>query len=138
MNKELELKEIITVLRYIVENKTDKDNYTIRGLEMIQKALNYIENSISKKEYVRSRKTIEVAIELRNRIKQLPEGKIYGIINLGNGILLTQDEAVNKKAIKELFNYDRLNYIDYIKANNKMEVIREYIEHLEKELLEGK
>lgn len=143
MNKELE-KNITFLKDMIKEYKTfgDLHNPEFEDTEKIYKVLetvlNYIENSIPKEDVRRGGKTIEVAIELRNRIKQLPKGKIYGIINLGNGILLTQDEAVNKKAIKELFNYDRLNYIDCIKANTKMEAIREYIEHLEKELLEGK
>lgn len=134
MNKELE--EAIKVLKQLPVMLEIKH---LGGAREIETVLNYIENSIPKEEYGRRNgKTIEVAIELRNRIKQLPKGKIYGIINLGDGILLTQDEVVNKKAIKELFNYDKANYIDCIKANNKMEAIREYIEHLEKELLEGK
>lgn len=132
MNKELEE----AIKRALI---TKHRGTTLISVEILEKILNYIENSIPKEEYGRRNgKTIEVAIELRNRIKQLPKGKIYGIINLGDGILLTQDEVVNKKAIKELFNYDKANYIDCIKANNKMEAIREYIEHLEKELLEGK
>ncbi len=48
------------------------------------------------------------------------------------------DNSISKEVIKKLLNYDKTNYIDCIKANNKIEAIREYIKHLEKELLEGK
>lgn len=48
------------------------------------------------------------------------------------------ENSIPKKKVEKLLNYDKANYINCIKSNNKMEAIRHYIEHLEKELLEWK
>lgn len=57
----------------------------------------------------RQGKTIELSINLRNSIKELPEGKMFGVINLKDGIIINPDEVINKKAIKELINSESIN-----------------------------
>lgn len=48
------------------------------------------------------------------------------------------ENSIPKEKIEKLLDYDKANYIDCIKANNKKEAISKYIEHLKQELLEGK
>lgn len=87
MNKELELREIKTILRYIVENKTDKDHYTIRGLETIKKALDYIENSIPKQ-------LVEEKIE---ELKKQSGGNVFHIQQTINAKIRLLEELLEGK-----------------------------------------
>lgn len=63
---------------------------------------------------------------------------MFGIINLGVGIVITKNEAIEKNAIKEFLDWSKANYIDAIHADNKVEAVHKYIDYLDKELLEGK
>ena len=51
----------------------------------------------------RNRKTIELAMKLREEILKLPECKLYGIKNCKNKcVLLTKDEVITKAKVKEI------------------------------------
>ena len=52
-------------------------------------------------------------------------------------IIILKD-YISKFAIENKLEQDKANYIDAIKADNKVEAVQKYIEYLEKELLEGK
>jgi len=48
------------------------------------------------------------------------------------------ENSISKETIKKHLEKDKVNYIDVIHADNKVEVIQKYISYLEKELLKEK
>lgn len=77
---------------------------------------------------IRNGKTVELAMNLRKEILNLPECKLYGIKNCKNKvILLTKDEVIPKSLVREkieeykklLLSCNRFSDVDRIKAINE-------------------
>ena len=105
------------------------DNESI-AIETVLKELERLQEENRVRYEILGRKngrTAKSAMDFYTRVKSLETNKMFGVINFKNGILLSKDEVVNKKAIEKLIHVEKINI-------SGLEVIA--IEDL-KELLEG-
>lgn len=100
--------------------------------EELEEAIKILEN-LKDNHFIRDK------LERDCRCGGLKIGDIYKMTELNPAIetvLKALKNSISKEAIRKLFDYDKANYIDCMKADNRMEAIREYVKHLEQELLE--
>jgi len=129
MSKAKELEESIEILQSII--KVNNDYLKIQNIN--QKEIKAIEivlqelNDYQKGNIVSLKLLEDFYLVNKDKSKQM---------TLANKELF--DNFISKEVVEKHLEKDKVNYIDGIHADNKVEAVQKYISYLEKELLEGK